>query len=178
MTGPGSLEPYPTVAEVACIAYARLSAALRARIGEGANWCSFATRASRQAGCTVRGEDFGDRLADLLKGEWQVRGPLLGVWRFLLRRGLFNPRSRLGRVIHAIHSPFDAFERASEAVAVGNLKVFEEIGREFARYLDTRDLNEFLATLAPGPPGRIGSAALSCTTAMRSSNHSTVAARN
>ena len=167
MTGSGSLEPYPTVAEVehiatlddACVrnlritdAYARLSAAMRDRIGEGANWCSFATWASRQAGCTVRGEDFGDRLADLLRGEWEVRRPLLGFWRFLLRRGLFNPESRLGRVVHAIHSPFDAFERASDAVAIGNLKVFEEIGREFARYLSSPDLNGFLAALTPGPP--------------------------
>jgi len=92
MTGSGSLEPYPTVAEVehiatlddACVrnlritdAYARLSAAMRDLIGEGANWCSIATWASRQAGCTVRGEDFGDRLADLLRGEWEVRRPLL-----------------------------------------------------------------------------------------------------
>jgi len=167
MIGSGPFEPCPTIAEVqriaafedACVrnlritdAYARLSAAVRDRIGEGANWCSFATWASRQAGCTVRGEDFGDRLADLLQGEWQARRPLLGLWRFLLRRGLLNPKSRLGRVVHTIHSPFDAFERASDAVAVGNLKVFAEIGREFARYLDTPDLDEFLATLPPGPP--------------------------
>ena len=195
MTGPRPIEPYPTVAEVesivgledACVrnlritdGYARLSAAVRARIGEGANWCSFATWASRQAGCTVRGEDFGDRLADLLKGEWQVRRPLLGVWRFLLRRGLFNPKSRLGRIVHAIHSPFDAFERASESVAIGNRKVFEEIGREFARYLDAPDFDGFLNALAPGPPpeGRTGSAALLCTTTKRGSNYIPVAAHN
>ena len=167
MTAPHPPEPYPTVAEVesivtvddACVrnlritdCYARLSSAVRARIGEGANWCSFATWASRQAGCTVRGEDFGDRLADLLKGEWQVRRPLLGVWRFLLRRGLFNQKSWLGRIVHAIHSPFDAFERASEAVAIGNRKVFEEIGREFARYLADPDFDGFCNALAPGPP--------------------------
>src|ERR1044072_3562179 len=34
-----------------------------------------------------------------------------------------------------LHTPFDAFERASDAVARGNRKVFEEIGFEFARFL-------------------------------------------
>lgn len=167
MSGLTRIEPYPTVAEVDLIAavedpcvrnlritdcYARLSAALRASIGEGANWCAFATWASRQAGCTIRGEDFGDRLADLLKGEWQATRPLLGLWRFLLRRGLFNPNSRLGRFVGAVHSPLDAFGRASAAVAAGNLKVFAEIGREFARYLAEPDLDGFLRPLAPGPP--------------------------
>lgn len=167
MSGPFLTDPYPNVAEVDMIAaiddpcvrnlritdcYARLSAALCAHIGEGANWCAFATWASRQAGSTIRGEDFGDRLADLLKGEWQARRPLIGLWRFLLRRGLFNPNSRLGRVVRAIHSPMDAFRRASEAVAAGNLKVFAEIGREFARYLEQPDLDAFLVTLSPGPP--------------------------
>ena len=36
-----------------------------------------------------------------------------------------------------LHTPFDAFELASEAVARGNKKVFDEIGFEFARYLET-----------------------------------------
>lgn len=167
MSGPAPREPFPTTSEVRAIAavedacvrnlritdcYARLSAAGRASIGEGANWCSFATWASRQAGCTIRGEDLGDRLADLVKGGWEARRPLLGTWRFLLRRGLFRPQSRLGRIVRAIHSPFDAFERASEAVAIGNRKVFEEIGYEFARYLEAPDLDAFVEALAPGPP--------------------------
>jgi hypothetical protein len=167
MPGASPPEFCPTVSEVESIAkvedacvrnlritdcYARLSAAVRARIGEGANWCSFATWASRQAGCTIRGEDLGERLADLVRGRWQARRPLLGAWRFLLRRGLFQPKTRLGRIVRAIHSPFDAFERASEAVAKGNRKVFEEIGREFARYLEEPKLDAFPDALLPGPP--------------------------
>jgi hypothetical protein len=79
----------------------------------------------------------------------------------LLRRGLFNPQTALGRFVQAIHSPFDAFERASDAVAAGNRKVFEEIGFEVARYLETcaddpsassPHFAQFLETLAPGPP--------------------------
>ena len=38
--------------------YHALSAAVAERISPGANWCTFATWASRQAGQTIRGEDF------------------------------------------------------------------------------------------------------------------------
>src|ERR687889_2777718 len=68
-----------------------------------------------------------------------------------------TPASRLGRVAAELHSPFDAVERASDAVARGNRKVFEEIGLEFARYLhdcppDAADIQPFLDSLAPGEP--------------------------
>ena len=176
MAGPILGESYPGTGEVKVIAavedpivrnlritdcYARLSAALRATVGKGANWCTFATWASRQAGCTIRGEDLGDRLSDLAREGWTLRHPIRSLWRALLRRGLFNQKTTLGRIVRAIHSPFDAFERASEAVAVGNRKVFEEIGYEFARYLETCGsdpspdsprLAQFLNALTPGPP--------------------------
>src|SRR5918996_5646105 len=48
--------------------YSRLAAEFTARSGDGANWCTYATWASRQAGRTVRGEDLfehlGNRLTD------------------------------------------------------------------------------------------------------------------
>ena len=176
MGHPSMGEPRPRTAEVRAIAaiedavirnlritecYARLSAAMRAQVGEGANWCTFATWASRQAGCTIRGEDLGDRLAGLAREGWTPRHPSRSLWRALLRRGLFNPKTKLGRIVRAIHSPFDAFERASEAVAAGNRKVFEEIGYETARYLETcgddpsadsARFAQFVNALKPGPP--------------------------
>ena len=54
--------------------------------------------------------------------------------------------TRIGRLTAELHTPFDAFERASDAVARGNLKVFEEIGLEFARYLHE---------CPPDAPGRV-----------------------
>lgn len=140
--------------------YSRLAAAFAARSGEGANWCTYATWASRQAGRTVRGEDLlehlGRRLGD---GRWLLH-PIATLWRRLLRRGLFQRETRIGRLTAELHTPFDAFERASDAVARGNLKVFEEIGLEFARYLhecppDTPDEASqvrFLDRLRPGDP--------------------------
>jgi hypothetical protein len=117
--------------------YSRLAAASTTRNGEGANWCTYATWASRQAGGTIRGEDLlenlGRRLGESLAG-WLLH-PVATLWRRLLRRGLFQRETRLGRLTNELHTPFDAFERASDAVARGNLKVFEEIGPQFARYL-------------------------------------------
>ena len=63
--------------------------------------------------------------------------PIRSMWRTLLRRGVFRSGTRLGRLVRAIHTPFDAFERTSDAVARGNLKVFDEIGRAFARWLSS-----------------------------------------
>jgi hypothetical protein len=143
--------PVPTEQDVAKIAaiqdrvmrnleitacYAELGAAMRAQLGATADWCTFATWASRQAGSTIRGEDLQERFARRLGRRARLLEPLQSMYRALLRKGLFNPESRLGRAVAAIHTPFDAFERASDSVAAGNLKVFEEIGREFARFLE------------------------------------------
>ena len=141
--------------------YARLSAAFAGRGGAGANWCTYATWASRQAGRTIRGEDLLDEAGRRIHhGRWLLH-PLATLGRRLLRRGLFQPETRLGRLTAELHTPFDAVERASEAVARGNLKVFEEIGLQFARFLaecppegDGAALERFLAGLRDGdPPG-------------------------
>lgn len=140
--------------------YSRLAAAFAEGDDDGANWCTYATWASRQAGRTIRGEDLIERLGRRLSvGRWLLH-PIATVWRRLLRRGLFQHETRLGRLTGALHTPFDAFERASDAVARGNLKVFEEIGLEFARYLhecrpgaaDPVALERFLDRLEAGEP--------------------------
>ncbi len=131
--------------------YSRLAAAMAER-STGANWCTYATWASRQAGQTIRGEDIQDELERrLTAGRWLLH-PLRTLWRRLLRRGLFDRSKPLGRFVTELHTPFDAFEWASDAVARGNRKVFEEIGLEFARYLEASDFQEFLGGLRPGEP--------------------------
>jgi hypothetical protein len=130
-------------------AYSLLAAAAAARSGSGANWCTFATWASRQAGATIRGEDALDVLTDRLGGG-SLLHPLRSLGRRLLRHGLLDPGSRVGRVMARLHTPFDAIELASDAVARGNRKVFEEIGYEFARWL--ADVPGFLDGLRPGDP--------------------------
>ncbi|MCL4709437.1 hypothetical protein KJ068_30175 [bacterium] len=166
----------PSVAEVARIValdnrvirnleitecYSRLSQAMQTRTGAAANWCTFATWASRQAGSTIRGEDLLSRLERHLGHKASWLAPLQTLYRMLLRKGLFEPDTKLGKAVSEIHTPFDAFEAASEAVARGNLKVFEEIGREFARFMatvpadakhDSEEFRAFAAAFRPGPP--------------------------
>jgi len=175
MTGTASSSA-PTVDTVAIIAamnnpvvrnlqitqcYAELSAAMRARTGSAADWCTFATWASRQAGSTIRGEDLGDTFDRVLGRRSWLFAPLQSMSRVLLRKGLFQPDTRLGRVVSEIHTPFDAFERASAQVAAGNLRVFAEIGREFARFMAAVPVDAteespaflaFAAGLRSGPP--------------------------
>jgi hypothetical protein len=141
--------------------YADLSAAMRARTGDFANWCTFATWASLQAGSTIRGEDLLERFERRLgRRSWLV-APLQSLNRKLLQRGFLQPETRLGRLVATVHTPVDAFERASEAVAAGNLKVFDEIAQAFARFLslvpleareDSAEFLAFAATLRPGGP--------------------------
>ena len=140
--------------------YSRLAAALAEPGHKGANWCTYATWASRQAGRTIRGEDLLEQLEGRIVAGRRLLHPIASLWRRLLRRGLFQRDSRLGRLTGELHTPFDAFERASDAVARGNLKVFEEIGLEFARYLQERPpgasdpaaLERFLNRLDAGEP--------------------------
>jgi hypothetical protein len=141
--------------------YGRLSAAMGQRTGPGANWCTFATWASRQAGRTIRGEDLIETLRARLDQGPRFLHPIASLGRVLLRRGLLDPQTRLGRLTAQLHTPFDVFERTSDAVARGNRKVFEEIGLEFARYLqevapdagaDSPQLRAFLSGLRPGEP--------------------------
>ena len=173
---PGALNATPTVNDVAAIAamdnpvlrnlritqcYAELSAAMRARTGDVADWCTFATWASRQAGSTIRGEDFLATLDRVLRHRSWILAPLRSISRVLLRKGVFQPSTRLGRIVSEIHTPFDAFERASAEVAKGNLKVFAEIGGEFARFIasvpadaleDSAEFRAFAGGLGVGPP--------------------------
>jgi hypothetical protein len=142
--------------------YAELARAFAELTGpNAANWCTFATWASKQAGQTIRKEDL-ERTFERLFGQSkeatavgndvvQAMGELSarrwpdGIWESV-RRAL---------------NPDAPFEASADAVARGNLKVFAEIGREFARFLglagaDGRispsGFTAFRDTLRPGDP--------------------------
>ncbi len=119
--------------------YHTLANALAPRLARQANWCVFATWASRQAGQSIRKEDFaralGRALATSAPGQRAIEG---------VEADTTADRSLLLALYAA-----GAVERASAAVARGNLKVFAEIGREFARFLTT------CGDDAGGNPGRI-----------------------
>jgi hypothetical protein len=141
--------------------YAQLAAGMATRAVGCSNWCTYATWASRQAGATIRSEDLMDELERELGRDAELAHPLASLWRWLIRRGVFQRETWLGRLTADLHTPFDAFERASEAVADGNRKVFAEIGMHFARYLHDADASldaespafeQFLDGFKPGEP--------------------------
>ncbi|HMQ61903.1 MAG TPA: hypothetical protein PKE06_14620 [Flavilitoribacter sp.] len=136
--------------------YFGLSSAMAARTGPGANWCTFATWASKQAGQTIRKEDLKRALERLIQP--QSAG----------ERGLADlDPDRIGEdpaMVEKVWKLFDPEriqDRSSEAVSRGNRKVFAEIGREFARFLtecggdaayDEAWINAFCNGLRPGDP--------------------------
>lgn len=139
-------------------AYHLLASAFGAAAGPGANWCIFAVWASRQAGQTIRGEDVLQAMQRALGTRPAVEAAMDGMFRRVVRAAFGKPGSRRKALLRVLG--VDAFHRASAAVAAGNLKVFEEIGREFARFLplctggrvDPQALAAFLAELRPGDP--------------------------
>jgi hypothetical protein len=166
----------PTVAEVERIAalqdpvlrnlqitqcYSELSNALVLRLGYSANWCTFATWASKQAGQSIRKEDLQRTLEDALRED----SPIYDAAEDLAsqahvtgaRRGPDEIRAALRDSLNLR----SAVDQASDAVGRGNKKVFEEIGRQFARFCseflhdaepDLDKLADFSAALRPGEP--------------------------
>lgn len=174
------MTPIPTPADVDRIAalpdpvirnlqitacYHALAVAMAARTGPGANWCIFATWASRQAGQTIRKEDFARTLEIALRDapvDDRALRDLAAAARALgSRLSIDELRTSIGDLV----DPAAAMDRAADAVGRGNRKVFAEIGREFARFiatclddaapdaaLDAERLARFCEELRPGDP--------------------------
>jgi hypothetical protein len=137
--------------------YHELALALRTHTGAGANWCAFATWASRQAGRTIRGEDLREALRARLFASETVRS-LAAAIPWPASRPADPLATLVGHVVHALDAEA-ALERAASAVAVGNRKVFAEIAPAFALFLDVLgDANpddafaRFQESLRPGEP--------------------------
>ena len=117
-------------------AYHELSATTAARLGPVANWCTYATWASKQAGRTIREEDLGRALEAALGSSPAAAAAAHDVAepRSVDSGRDVAPDAPLGVRLGGRRSGERRSERASDAVARGNRKVFEEIGREFARF--------------------------------------------
>jgi hypothetical protein len=141
--------------------YHELALVLAKRTDGICNWCTFATWASKQAGQTIRKEDLSRRL-EVILGKDIVS--LQAMHNLSASIPQMEPDVSLGRIIDLAWKAFDpqtSFERSSQAVSRGNLKVFEEIGREFARFYSTclpdsiyneENITSFLSELRPGDP--------------------------
>ena len=140
--------------------YHELSTVFSNRTGPVANWCTFATWASKQAGVTIRGEDLGRKLEEVLENEPEIQDVLAIIKLHSKKLGSGSLQQDIN--IIALKKLADtAKQRASAAVARGNKKVFDEIALEFARFLATclqdkeykeSSINDFCKMLRPGSP--------------------------
>jgi hypothetical protein len=141
--------------------YSELSQALGMRTGYSANWCTFATWASKQAGQSIRKEDLQRTLERILRETPEADSAAEKVTReFPALGGKRGPDKIRSALILALDL-HTAVDRASQAVGRGNQKVFEEIGHEFARFLDEflqdeqpdlEKIDRFCQALRPGEP--------------------------
>ena len=142
--------------------YSELSRAFAELTGGGAaNWCTYATWASKQAGQTIRKEDLQrtfERLFGQSRDATAVGNDVVQAMNDLaVRRG----PDKIWDAVRKALNPDAPFEASADAVARGNRKVFEEIGREFARFLALpgaegtiaqADFEAFRDSLRPGDP--------------------------
>ena len=141
--------------------YHELSQCVAERNGFCANWCTFATWASRQAGQTIRGEDLIRAFEERFFLSPEISAALEDINAKLVQLGAELQAGFSAKEILQAFNPAAAFARASDAVARGNKKVFEEIGFHFARFLqmfrvgnrfDRDQTARFCAALRPGEP--------------------------
>jgi hypothetical protein len=139
--------------------YHELSLALAGRIAPGANWCTFATWASKQAGQTIRKEDLERLLERRLRtsAEMHQASQTFAASKEATAVG----SGQLGELVLKASALSRSLNLASDAVGRGNLKVFAEIGHEFARFcatcLDDKEPNQkkidaFCQELRDGDP--------------------------
>ncbi len=117
-------------------AYSELSNAMASRTGVIANWCTFATWASKQAGVTIRGEDLQRKLLDELSGDPEIKTILKLLLYYAKNSGAGTSNNNI-HIIALQKIIATAQENTGNAVSRGNKKVFEEIGKEFARFIAT-----------------------------------------
>ena len=166
----------PTISDVARIAalpdpvlrnlqitqcYHELALVMAERSGWNANWCTFATWASKQAGQTIRKEDLGRALAASLGSQAAAEQATQELETAARRLGAKLGIEEILKIAWKAYDPQGAFERSNEAVARGNLKVFAEIAYEFARFYSDclpdpvfkqESITSFCKQLHPGDP--------------------------
>ena len=116
--------------------YYELSQSVAGLTGFSANWCTFATWASKQAGQTIRQEDLLRAFEERFHLSAEISAALEDIASNLESIGAKLQAQVPREAILQTLNPAAAFARAGAAVTRGNKKVFKEIGREFARFLD------------------------------------------
>jgi len=140
--------------------YHELALVMTARTGICANWCIFATWASKQAGQTIRKEDFARLIEEIQRSiiSAQTASDVVASAQAFDSK---HSEEEIQETIADVLNPLAAVNRASDAVARGNRKVYAEIGSEFARFFatclddtafDAAKIADFCKGLRPGDP--------------------------
>ncbi|MCW3093294.1 MAG: hypothetical protein JWP81_4363 [Ferruginibacter sp.] len=140
--------------------YCELSSVFATHMAAGANWCTFATWASKQAGLTIRHEDLEHALENILKNVPEIEIALSLVITLAKQSGA---QQSLGNLRDSVVGTMvsNAASHAADAVSRGNKKVFEEIAREFSRFImnclpdiayNKSHIDDFCRQLKPGLP--------------------------
>jgi hypothetical protein len=116
--------------------YHELSAAVARRTGPHANWCTFATWASKQAGQSIRMEDLLRAIERVLAESRPVNRAVDKVTLAAKPNAGARAVTTTRRNILDALNPLAAVDRVSQSVARGNQKVFAEIGLQFARFIE------------------------------------------
>lgn len=141
--------------------YYELARHLSVRVSGEANWCSFATWASKQAGQTIRKQDLVRALERVLGTRESIQQAAQDLANVLESLGIRSKTRQILEFILNVLDPEAAFGRSSEAVARGNLKVFAEIGHAFAVFnaacledaaFDAEKIQKLCEDLLPGEP--------------------------
>ena len=170
------MDPFDTLSEVDRIAalgnpvirnlqitqsYYELSSTISGRLGQCANWCTFATWASKQAGQTIRHEDLTRALEPVLMEAPEIKQVFADIEEAIRSKGARPGVNNIRQEVWDALGPKAAMERSGLAVAKGNQKVYAEIGREFARFVATclndssfsaENIDRFCDGLRPGDP--------------------------
>jgi len=175
--GPGGPVPgsYPTVADTQRIqsnpdaaarnlditqGYSDLSKAMGQVVGsENANWSTFATWASKQAGVSIRGEDLPKAMTDAIRNTAGFQDKVDQVNGWLKKLGMPQIPDLPGKLAQHMVGTMDQLQGA---IGEGNRKVFAEIAPEFSKYIDTfkgdtkydqAKVDRFLQHFQPGQEG-------------------------
>ena len=142
--------------------YSEISIAFARWGGNRANWCSFATWASKQAGQTIRKEDMKQNLRLLVQRDSEISPILTIIAELAKAAGAAATLEQLKKSAAGILVS-NTVNRSSEEVSRGNKKVFEEIAPLFSKFLMTcggdeifiqSHIDEVCSNLRPGdPPG-------------------------
>ena len=151
------------------LAYHRLSDDVARELGaENANWCTYATWASKTAGTFIREEELHDAVRRLLETKGRVRWRLRALHRALhaMDSGVSREPGEQEMEDEMMGPILAAVDEVGRFIREGNRTVFEELGGLFAALLveldshpepDPERFERFLERLRPGEslPDRI-----------------------